>query len=46
LGARYNLNIGIPGAIVLLSVALFVVSLFVGPLLKNRRSATGNIRVE
>ncbi len=39
LGARYKANIGIPGAIVLLSVALFVGSLFFGPLLKNRRSA-------
>jgi zinc transport system permease protein len=39
LSARYKVDIGIPGAIVLLSVVLFVVSLFVGPLLKNRRSA-------
>ena len=39
LGARYKVNIGIPGAIVLLSVVLFVVSLFLGPLFKNRRAA-------
>jgi zinc transport system permease protein len=38
LNARYNVNVGIPGAIVLLSVFCFVVSLFLGPLLKNRRS--------
>jgi zinc transport system permease protein len=39
LGARYNVNVGIPGAIVLLSVFFFVVSLFMGPLVKNRRAA-------
>ena len=39
LGARYKINVGVPGAIVLLSVALFVVSLYLGPLFKNRRSA-------
>lgn len=38
LGARYNLQLGIPGAIVLLSVGCFVLSLVIGPLWKNRRA--------
>ena len=38
LGTRYRVELGIPGAIVLLCVGFFVLSLVLGPLWKNRRA--------
>jgi len=45
LGTRCRVELGIPGAIVLLSVGLFVLSLFLGPLWKNRRTARAQDRL-
>jgi zinc transport system permease protein len=38
-GTRMRPGLGMPGTIILISVALFVASAFTGPLLRGRRSA-------
>jgi zinc transport system permease protein len=39
-GLRYQLRLGIPGAIVLISVGLFILSILAGPWLRNRPART------